>query len=138
MAGTGTVAVGSWVSSLCTRCRAATRHVVVSAAFGRAAKVQCSACDGVHNYRDPACAKQGRNPKGPPEAPPRTCEEEWLAAMKGRDPRRAIPYGHPGLPQAGDLVQHPSLGYGLVLQAVPPHRAEIRFRDGVRRLRWGA
>ncbi|MEW6490884.1 MAG: hypothetical protein AB1578_23600, partial [Thermodesulfobacteriota bacterium] len=116
MAADGAVAVGSWVSSLCTRCRAATRHVVVSVAFGRPAKVQCSTCEGVHNYRDPAAAKQGRSSKGPREAAPRTPEEEWLARMKGRDPRQAIPYGHPGLPQAGDLVEHPSLGYGLVLQ----------------------
>jgi hypothetical protein len=131
------VTVGSSVSSLCTRCRQATRHVVVSMAFGRAAKVQCSICEGVHNYRDPAGAKQARRPKGSQAVASPTPEEEWLARMKGRDPRQAIPYGQPGLPQAGDLVEHPSLGYGLVLQATPPHWAEIRFRDGVRRLRWG-
>lgn len=137
MGADASVAVGSWVSSLCTRCRVATRHVVVSVAFGRAAKVQCTACEGVHNYRDPASAHRGRGPKDPRDTAPRTPEEEWLAQMKGRDPRQAIRYGQTGTPQAGDLVEHPSLGYGLVLQTTPPNRVEVRFRDGVRRLRWG-
>lgn len=134
--------VGGSITSLCTKCRAATRHVVVSVVAGRPGKVQCAACQGVHNYRAASAgadagragaAGRGRG-AGPP---PRTPEEDWLAQMKGRDPRKAVPYGGGGRLQAGDLVEHPSLGFGLVRKVIPPNRAEIQFRDGVRLLRWG-
>jgi hypothetical protein len=136
--------VGGAISSLCTKCRMATRHVVVSVVAGRAGKVQCSACQGVHNYRDPsgggAPGRRGTGGSGRGSGAgslARTPEEDWLAHMKGRDPREAILYGGGGRVQPGDLVEHPSLGFGLVRKVIPPNRAEIQFRDGLRLLRWG-
>lgn len=127
-------AVGDPVRSLCTRCKKATRHVVVSLVGGEPARVQCTTCEGVHNYRDPAGREKAPAAKGAP--PLRTSEEEWLAQMKGRDPKQAIPYGEATHPRTGDLVEHPTFGYGYVLKVLPPNKVEVHFRQGVRLLRW--
>ncbi len=129
--------VGGPISSSCGKCKAVTRHVIISVVGGRAAKVQCTACQGFHNYRDPSAASQAGRPDGTKGKPPaRTLEEEWLAQMKGRDPKLAVPYGQGSRPQTHDLVEHPSFGFGLVLKVIPPNKVELLFRDGVRLLRW--
>lgn len=129
--------VGGSIQSLCTRCKAATRHVIIAVVAGRAAKVQCTTCQGFHNYRDPQAAPPAVPPQGRKGSPSlRTLEEEWLAQMKGRDPKQAIPYGQSARPQPGDLVEHPSFGFGLTLKVLPPNKIELLFRDGVRLLRW--
>ncbi len=131
-------AVGDAVRSLCTKCKKETRHVVVSVVGGRPAKVQCSQCDGFHNYRDPAAPPAAAKTRsaGAKKTPLRTLEEEWLAQMKGRDPKAAVPYGSVPRPAAGDLVEHPSFGFGVVRKVIPPNRVDIHFRDGIRMLRW--
>lgn len=127
--------VGDAVRSVCTRCKKETRHVAVSVVDGRPARVQCSQCDGVHNYRDPT-APPPKPRGGPKKAAVRTMEEEWLAQMKGRDPKEAVPYGAIPRPSAGALVEHPSFGFGVVLKVIPPNRVDIHFQSGVRMLRW--
>ncbi|MFU8857567.1 MAG: hypothetical protein ACNA8S_11265 [Deferrisomatales bacterium] len=136
--------VGGRIVSHCGKCRASTRHIVISVVAGRAVKVQCAACEGVHRHRESRAgsvpgptpgASSGREPGG--LGGPQTPEAAWHAQMKGLDPRAAISWGGGERPQAGDLVEHPSLGFGLVLRVIPPHRVEIQFRDGVRLLRWG-
>jgi hypothetical protein len=137
--------VGGSIRSMCTKCKTATRHIIVSVVGGEAAKVQCTTCDGIHNYRDPGVA--GSRPpsessgKGRPakRVPPIvTIEEEWLAQMKGRDPKQAVPYGQGKTVHTGDLIEHPSFGFGLVRKVIPANKIEVHFRDGIRLLRWEA
>ncbi len=141
MAAGKVLAVGDSVRSQCTKCKTVTRHTVISVVGGKAAKVQCVACQGFHNYRDPAGPPpRGATPKAAGAAKGeralRTLEEEWLAQMRGRDPKQALAYGEKQRPQAGDLVEHPSFGYGLVRKVILPNRVEIHFRNGIRLMRW--
>ena len=135
--------VGGSIRSQCTKCKTSTRHIIISVVGGEAAKVQCTVCQGFHNYRDPG----GAESRAPREAagksrptkrvPPIVrIEEDWLAKMKGRDPKLAVPYGQGKAVHTGDLIDHPSFGFGLVRKMIPPSKIEVQFRDGMRLLRW--
>ena len=143
MAQSAVRSVGGSIRSQCTKCKTATRHIIVSVVGGEAAKVQCTVCQGFHNYREPGAA--GSQPPGEASGKGRpakrrttiaTIEEEWLARMKGRDPKQAVPYGQGKAVHAGDLIEHPSFGFGLVRKVIPPSKIEVHFRDGIRLLRW--
>lgn len=145
MAGKEAPVVGGSIQALCTKCKKATRHVIIAVVGGEAARVQCSQCEGFHNYRAPGGPAGSRDKEGAGspragkgKASTRTLEQEWLAQMKGRDPKQATPYGESPRPGAGDLVEHPTFGYGYVLKVIPPNKVEIHFRGGVRMLRWEA
>ncbi|GAB4271021.1 MAG: hypothetical protein Kow0092_25620 [Deferrisomatales bacterium] len=132
--------VGDPIQSRCTKCRKVTRHIVVSMVEGRAAKVQCTLCQGFHNFRPPV-------PPSPAEKRPRASstprkrrsasaiEEEWKALVEARNPLDAVPYEMGGRYRAGELIEHPAFGRGLVRKTVPPDKIEVLFREGIKRLR---
>lgn len=135
--------VGDSIQSMCTKCRKPARHVIVSIVDGAAARVECTVCEGVHNYRSPpakAPAKQ-RKPAGESKKATRsvaaaTAAQEWETLVGSKDPSRAAPYRQEGAraPRAGDLLAHATFGVGLVRKIIPPNKADVLFREGVKRM----
>ena len=61
-------------------------------------------------------------------------EQRWgqaMASIKGE----AAPYNMNGSFPVRSLVEHPIFGTGVVLELLPPDKADILFREGVKRLR---
>ena len=61
-------------------------------------------------------------------------EQRWNQAMAvviGE----AVPYSMNGTFPVRSLVEHPVFGTGVVLELLPPDKADILFREGVKRLR---
>jgi len=136
-----TPGVGDPVQSRCTKCKRITRHFVVSLVEGTPVRVQCTACEGVHNYRPskaPASPRSTATPRRRPAtaaARSEAAEQEFEAAMGEKDRTRAVAYRMTGTFRSKDLLQHPTFGLGLVRKVVLPNKIHVLFRDGVRTLR---
>ncbi|MDW7709024.1 MAG: hypothetical protein SCH98_01015 [Deferrisomatales bacterium] len=133
--------VGDSVRSRCTKCRRDTRHLIVSLMGSAPARVACTVCEGVHNYRPATVPAPLRGQGAPKAVPPRRAsrpsavEQEWAAGVGKRDPADAVAYRPAGLVfRAGSLLDHPTFGLGLVRKVLPPNKVEVLFRDGIRRL----
>ena len=133
--------VGDPILSNCTRCKRATRHWVVALVEGIPARVQCTACDGIHNYRapKPAAARRPAAPRRRPAAAAKaeTLAREFDAAVAVMDPAGAAAYRMDARFDAKKLLQHPTFGLGLVRRVISPDKIEVLFRDGPRTLRCG-
>ncbi len=129
--------VGGSVSAQCTKCRKATRHIVVSVVGGAPGRVECTLCEGVHNYRSPRSAATSR-PKKTAKPRSSTVVQEWETHVATRDSGRAVPYEMTGRYRAGDLLSHGTFGLGLVRKVIPPNKVEVHFREGIKRLVCGS
>ncbi len=136
---------GDVIESRCTRCRRVTNHIIVAMVRERVVRVQCSTCDGVHNYYPPEVkAKTGPAPRTT-TAPPRTPKagtrraqaaetEEWQELSRGHSGPHRV-YEMDGAFKQGDLLQHHSFGVGVVTSLVKPNKMEVLFQDGRKVLR---
>lgn len=146
---------GDRIEARCTRCNDVTGHVIVALVGGAIVKVECCACGSVHKYYPPASAKEAKAPAASgerksasgtrPKAAPRgqaraaqaaaAAESAWRTAIERPSAPAAKAYSMTTLLAAGDTVEHPVFGLGSVRVIVPPDKAEILFRDGMRLLR---
>ena len=135
-----TCGAGDQVQSRCTKCRRITRHVVVSVVDDKPVRVQCTACEGEHNYRPPK-AEPVKKPRAPRRQPTKASAkaeaiaEEFEAAISKFNPSSATAYSMTASFRARTLIAHSSFGLGLVKRVIPPNKIEVLFRDGIRRLR---
>ncbi len=156
---------GDRVPSRCTRCKDVTNHIVMALVDGAIAKVECCACKSVHRYLPPegtpkksrvqagdvVTKKNGqivpvRAPKSTPakSAPVKsatklqkaaeTLEAEWIVALNKSALARK-PYSMDQTYALGEVVDHPSFGYGIINECIEPDKIRVLFRDGVRLLR---
>ena len=128
---------GSYVQSFCTRCKAVFRHTIVALVEGRPVRVKCNTCGGEHVYKaEPPPEAPTERPKKDRPTKAGTMEAEWQkqltsAAAKGAKGR---PYGQTEAFRAGDVLDHPSFGVGLVQRAMGPGKVLVLFKDGARTL----
>jgi hypothetical protein len=136
--------VGADIESLCSKC-GDVWHVVVAKVGERIAKVQCKQCSALHRYKPPgtpgtvAAAPGTKVPKVPkaPKAPgkprarkvPAEPAAPSVAADLGRPVRR---YGASEIFSAGDRIQHPSFGLGIVQGSPGPGKINVAFPGGPR------
>jgi len=143
-----TAAVGADIESICSKC-GDVWHVVVAKVGEKIAKVQCKQCNALHRYKPPeggtVAHKKGaagappalpstkapaparaRAKKAPAEPPPPS-----VAADLGRPVRR---YGASEAYTAGDRIQHPSFGLGVVQSSPGPGKIDVAFPEGRRML----
>jgi hypothetical protein len=138
-------AVGADIESLCTKC-GDVWHVVVAKVGERIAKVQCKQCSALHRYKPPLkpgaaaavappakAAKVPKVAKAPGASRSRKAHAEppapSIAADLGRPVRR---YGASEIFTAGDRIQHPSFGLGVVQGSPGPGKINVAFPDGPR------
>lgn len=151
---------GDRLEARCTRCNDVTGHVIVALVGGVVVKVECCACGSVHKYYPPATAKDtaagsarrsgtaterksasASKPKAAPRGQARAAqaaaatENAWRTALERPSAPAAKPYSMTSPLALGDTVEHPVFGLGSVRSIVPPNKAEILFRDGMRLLR---
>jgi len=131
--------VGASVQAQCTKCRKATRHTVVSVVSGMPGRVECTVCEGVHNYRSPkptTAKTRARRASGEPRGSSAVVQE-WEARVGTQDPQDAVAYKLGGKYREGDLLAHDTFGLGLVRKVIPPNKIEVHFRGGIKRLVYG-
>ncbi len=141
---------GDDVEARCTRCREVTNHTVVAMVESRVARVQCNICNGIHNYYPPATQRTAARPAAakpekPVKAPRATArrtqaaeQAEWEEATRSAAAGKAVvPYTMTRSCRAGELLQHPSFGIGVVKAIIPPGKMTVLFEAGTKLMRCG-
>lgn len=127
------IEAGSEINSRCLKCKAVTNHTIIALVDGKVAKVLCNVCGGRHNYR-PEKPEQAAAPKTTRTygavAKQAKVEAHFEELVAGRDPSQALAYDMTGIFKEGDLLDHPSLGLGVVIERVMPDKIEVLFRLG--------
>ena len=130
-------AVGEDIEALCGRC-GQVWHVVMAKMGDKIAKVVCKRCGGHHLYRTEQAA----------DADPRTAASTRASAARRprarvvAEPVAPVPPFDPSKPPraysalqsftAGERVQHPTFGGGVVTGSPGPGKVEIAFPTGRR------
>jgi hypothetical protein len=128
--------VGADVEALCSKC-GDVWHVVVAKVGEKIVKVQCKQCSGYHRYRSPHGApadaklpsanRPARAPREP-KAPVERFEKPAVAADLSKPAR---PYRASEQFEAGERVDHPSFGQGVV-ELAEPGKITVFFATGRR------
>ena len=134
-----TPGVGQDIEAMCGRC-GQVWHVVMAKMGDRIAKVVCKRCGGHHRYRteDGADDSGGRDARGPLWAPrrmtrPRAAQTPTPVPLPPFDPSKpARTYGASESYAAGERVQHPSFGTGVVAGSPGAGKVEVVFSSGAR------
>jgi len=140
-----TPAVGEDIEALCGRC-GTVWHVVMAKMGAKIAKVVCKRCNGQHLYRTEqppeSAASSNGDSNGPaasaaPRATARRSRSRAAApapapvpAFDPSKPPRAYAAGQVFV--AGERVQHPTFGGGVVTGSPGPGKVEIAFPAGRR------
>lgn len=131
--------VGGDTLAFCTRCKLELSHVIVAMHEGEPVRVLCKTCKTERKYRAPGVKREKSAPTAAvtrsPAASSRTAsraEALWEARMKESQGKVPHPYSPRQSFTAGDVVQHPKFGLGLVEEVKPGQKVLILFRDGSR------
>ena len=120
------VALESW----CTKCREMRAHVVVSAPQnGKLARVLCDVCSGEHNYR-PSPPQSRRSSSTRKTTPRRKPGVSLTDAQKAS----ARPYDLKGIFKQGEVINHPTFGYGQVSEIRSEQRMMVEFDSSEKQL----
>ncbi len=126
--------VGAEIDARCAKCKAITKHIVLSLKKDEKAKtVRCEPCGYEHAYRQPRVKKSTK-----PAVPKLTAAEkkqakinaEFDLMMEGVSTDNSISYNMTTSFKLDDIVDHPVFGTGKVEELITPDKALIHFRDG--------
>lgn len=133
--------VGQEIVCLCTTCKLELRHVIVahkSGNSGPVAKVKCNTCMKIHAYRaTPQEKKAGAVKKERVSRVKATVvpvEVEWREELKSRESSPTLAYGTTKDFKAGDVIDHPTFGCGVVKNLKDGNKLEVIFQQDVKTL----
>ena len=119
--------VGKEVLSYCGKCKLALAHIILDMKDETTiGKCQCKTCKAKHNYRDPEAPtkRKSRATTAATVSP----EELWKNAVAKTD-GNAKPYAMDKKFTEGDLIDHATLGKGVVTKLVPRDKIEVQFKE---------
>ncbi len=135
----GPVKVGGDILSFCTKCKMELAHVVVSMIDGRAAKVICKTCKSQHNHRkggsaEPRATSSRQGSAKTPRVPVSVMRVAELWQKKVNESKASVPkpYQTSSVYIAGDAIEHPKFGLGIVEEVKTNGKMVVIFRDAER------
>lgn len=126
---------GSDIDAYCSKCRMELMHVVIACNGEKVARVECKTCRGQHAYKHaPASAnKRGTSAIKTKKAPAKTGRNRPSAyeeALGGRDTSQAQTYRAQATFFQGDIINHHSFGYGVVIRQLSDAKVQVAFGTG--------
>jgi hypothetical protein len=136
--------VGQEIICYCSSCKLDLKHVIVAHKNGNSgavAKVKCFTCQKIHAYRHnpgtkglEAAAKRKANAKPREKAQVIPVEVEWKEQLSKAQNKASKPYAPTGEYQAGDVIEHPTFGCGVVKTIKDGNKFEVLFQRDVKTL----
>ncbi|MEW6667903.1 MAG: hypothetical protein AB1512_22055 [Thermodesulfobacteriota bacterium] len=124
------------IIAYCTSCRMDLVHTIVAVHGDKVVRVLCRTCKKEHAYRVPmelrAAAKKERSAKGRSPRKGRSAAAEWETAMERMRAVPAKPYAMDGLFEAGEKLDHPVFGLGIVKRLIGSDKMEVLFEEGTK------
>jgi len=126
-----TPVVGHDIDAWCNKCKLILAHVVVALVDERPHRVQCKTCQAVHVYRENEPAKTQKT-----TTRRRRSDEssEYDRRMRGRDLTKASPYRVTSTYAEDEIIEHKTLGIGLVTELIGTDKLKVLFSNGPKRL----
>jgi len=131
-----TIALGKDIDSWCTRCKLVLAHTIETIVNGKAKRVHCNTCGSQHVHRagppgeggtGTATRTRTRTTAAPRAVPAATM---YAGLMQGRNPGNARAYAMTQTYKAGELLQHPLFGVGVVTADKGDGKVEVVFESG--------
>jgi hypothetical protein len=128
--------VAKSVLSYCTSCKMDLIHTIVAVKGDKIVRVLCRTCKKEHAFRLPvelkASSKKRRAVKSSVPQKARSAAAEWEKAMEQVAGLAAKAYTPGGLFEAGEKVDHPMFGPGVVRRLISPNKMEVVFEEEVK------
>jgi hypothetical protein len=120
--------VGGEVDAFCTRCKLLLSHTILAMVGTKIARVRCNTCGGDHAFRSPPSS----SPSRPAAAKPAREREEKIVIsfqerLGGVDLNKVPPYSPKERYAVGQVLRHPTFGYGIV-NAVRDDKVQVAFK----------
>ena len=139
------MAVGQEIVCFCSSCKIELKHVIVAHKSGNSgpiAKVRCNTCMKIHAYRASptekaaAEAKARKSNKAPAKVKPQIIpvEVEWREQLSKAEGTASKPYAPTKEYKAGDVIEHPTFGCGIVRTIKDGNKFEVLFQRDVKTL----
>jgi len=119
--------VGSSCEAWCTKCKVEGEHTIIAMVESLPKRVECSSCHGKHNYR---LAPAPRKPAKPKASGSRRFSGKNAWERLTADAPEARPYSMSERFAADEVIEHQSLGIGIVHQVQPGDKIEVLFKVG--------
>jgi len=131
------LAAGKEVSCFCNKCQLTLAHTIVAMKDHKTpAKVVCNTCKSQHAYKTEkkaATKKITTGKKSSAKSSSIPVADLWAQQVnKAKGPSRN--YNVKSLFVAGDLIEHPTFGTGIVDRVFDRTKMEVIFRDNIRTL----
>lgn len=126
----GVAKVGGDALAYCTRCKMELAHVIIAMVGGRPARVQCKTCQSPHNYRSSVGTTSLRKPRVSSPVQRVSVSEHWQTKMEAKKAVSPKAYRVAEEFKAGEIVQHPQFGLGLVEEVKLNGKIVVLFRAG--------
>ena len=136
--------VGQEIICYCSSCKLDLKHVIVAHKSGNSgpiAKVKCFTCQKIHAYRNNPGAKAAETAtKRKTAAAPREkvqvipVEVEWREQLSKVQNVASKPYAPTNEYRAGDVIEHPTFGCGIVKTVKDGNKFEVLFQRDVKTL----
>jgi len=128
---------GDNIDSWCGKCKMMLAHTIEAVVRNKPARLHCNTCQAQHSYK----------PYEPGEAPSQVREREaagrapaptptkgrgnrYLTLLRGKDMAQAKTYSSNARYAPGDVVQHPSFGFGVATAVRDVTKVEVLFESG--------
>lgn len=101
---------------------------------GRDGEAVTSRQDAVAKASRPTAPKTGTRKPSAALAAAQAALESWQAAMRMHDGETPRPYAMAETFEAGEFINHPTFGPGVVKGPIPPDKMDVLFEVGLKRL----
>jgi hypothetical protein len=134
------IKAGSDIDAYCSKCDLDLAHVIIAMVGDRVVRVQCKTCRSPHAYRGKQSV-DGRTKSASKKAAPGGSARASAArasdfdrAMQGKDLSRALRYKPATTFAPGDVIDHASFRFGVVVKLLSDSKIEVLFETGAKTL----
>jgi hypothetical protein len=128
---------GGTIDSWCGKCKMVLAHTIEAMVGDKPARVQCNTCRSQHSYKasEPSSTRRparAREAGDSPAPTPKTRSTRYQTLLKGKDMAVAKNYSTKDRYEPGDVVQHPSFGFGVTTAVKDGTKIEVLFESGLK------
>ena len=127
---------GGSIDSWCGKCKLILAHTIEAMVGDKPARVHCNTCKAQHGYKPyqpgaaPRLARQREAGAAQGAQPARPRASRYQALLKGKDMAVAKSYSSKDRYLLGDVMDHPSFGFGVATAIKDGAKIEVLFEGG--------
>jgi hypothetical protein len=120
--------LGSNIDSWCGKCKMVLAHTIEAMVGDKPKRVLCNTCKSQHAYKAQA-AKTSSTPRAG-----KTAASKYQSALKASSTAVAKTYSQTSKYEAGDILDHSTLGRGVTTAVKDGAKIEVLFESGLKTL----